>query len=110
MPVELRSSFGGTEAERPSRDSMHCPVCVSESTNLTPPTYEGLVIGCPRCGKYRIMRAALADLRSANRGSKNSTSVCEILCVEILAEGLSLSDPGYNAVWAAKVVREMKRD
>ena len=44
---------------------MHCPVCVSESTNLTPPTYDGLVIGCPRCGKYRIMRAALADLRSS---------------------------------------------
>ena len=44
---------------------MDCPVCASEATNLTPPTYDGLVIGCSLCGKYRIMRSALADLRSS---------------------------------------------
>jgi hypothetical protein len=44
---------------------MDCPVCAGEAMDLTPPTYDGLVIGCPRCGKYRVMRSALPDLRSA---------------------------------------------
>jgi hypothetical protein len=42
---------------------MDCPVCAREALNLTPPTYDGRVIGCPRCGKYRIMRSALFELQ-----------------------------------------------
>ena len=43
---------------------MDCPVGDREAMNLTPASYDGLVIDCSRYGKYRIMRAPLADLRS----------------------------------------------
>ena len=42
---------------------MDCPVCDREAMNLTPASYDGLVIDCSRCGKYRIMRSVLSDLR-----------------------------------------------
>jgi DNA-directed RNA polymerase subunit RPC12/RpoP len=41
---------------------MDCPVCTQEVKDLTPLTYKGLVVGCPRCGIYRIMRSALVTL------------------------------------------------
>jgi hypothetical protein len=41
---------------------MDCPVCRAEVENLTPPTYKGLVVGCPRCGLYRVMASAVAAL------------------------------------------------
>jgi len=53
----------GGDSVRLLGEPMDCPVCASKATDFTPPTYDGLVIGCSRCGKYRIMRAALADLR-----------------------------------------------
>ncbi len=59
---------------------MQCPVCLEKAENLTPNTMEGVVVGCSRCGAYRISgvafhgfmrlesdqrRAALADARLA---------------------------------------------
>jgi hypothetical protein len=41
---------------------MDCPICARVVMNLTPPNYDGLVVECPRCGGYRIMQSALADL------------------------------------------------
>jgi len=41
---------------------MDCPVCTQEVKNLTPPTYKGVVVGCPRCGIYRIMASAVGAL------------------------------------------------
>jgi hypothetical protein len=41
---------------------MDCPICTRVVLNLTPPTYDGLVVGCPRCGQYRIMQSALPEL------------------------------------------------
>ena len=42
---------------------MDCPYASREAMNLTPASYDGLVIDCSRCGKYRIMRSVLSDLR-----------------------------------------------
>ena len=42
---------------------MDCPVCTQEVKNLTPLTYKGLVVGCPRCGAYWIMASALGALQ-----------------------------------------------
>ena len=85
---------------------MHCPVCVSESTNLTPPTYDGLVIGCPRCGKYRIMRAALADLRSSRiEDRKTALRYARSYASKswpTITRACSLNDPGYKAVWLGR--------
>ena len=45
---------------------MDCPICTREVMNFTPPTYEGLVVGCPRCGQYRIMKNVLGHLLKLN--------------------------------------------
>ena len=41
---------------------MECPICLAEARNLTPRTYQGLIVGCPRCGVYRVMKAAIGAL------------------------------------------------
>jgi hypothetical protein len=41
---------------------MDCPVCKAEVEDLTPVSYKGLVVGCPRCGVYRVMESAVAAL------------------------------------------------
>jgi hypothetical protein len=41
---------------------MDCPVCLTQGEDLTPRNYLGLVVRCPRCGVYRIMRSALVAL------------------------------------------------
>ena len=41
---------------------MECPICLAEARNLTPRTYQGLIVGCPRCGAYRVMKAAIGTL------------------------------------------------
>ena len=34
---------------------MQCAVCAAQAKNLTPSTtYDGAVVGCPRCGDYQI--------------------------------------------------------
>jgi len=39
---------------------MQCPVCLERAENLTPNTMEGVVVGCSRCGDYRISGVAFA--------------------------------------------------
>ena len=41
---------------------MDCAICTQEVKDLTPLTYKGLVVACPQCGIYRIMRSALVTL------------------------------------------------
>jgi hypothetical protein len=41
---------------------MDCPICRSEVKNLTPPLYRGLVVGCTKCGAYRIAKSILDAL------------------------------------------------
>ncbi len=40
---------------------MQCPVCGSQAENLTPNTLDGVVVGCQRCGHYRISGSAFHD-------------------------------------------------
>jgi hypothetical protein len=40
---------------------MQCPVCRAPAQNLTPNTLEGVVVGCPECGDYRISGVAFYD-------------------------------------------------
>ena len=42
--------------------TIECPICRAEARNLTPITYQGLIVGCPRCGAYRIMKGAISSL------------------------------------------------
>ena len=37
---------------------MQCPVCARQARNLTPNTFDGVVVGCDQCGEYRIAGAA----------------------------------------------------
>src|SRR6478735_10932556 len=57
---------------------MDCPICVTEAMDLTPPSYDGLVIGCPKCGKYRIMRSVLTDLRHTEIEDRVAALGCAI--------------------------------
>lgn len=41
---------------------MQCPVCGDHARNLTPNTLEGVVVGCGRCGDYRVAGDALHPL------------------------------------------------
>ena len=40
---------------------MQCPVCRGEARNITPNTMDGVVVGCARCGDYRITGVAFHD-------------------------------------------------
>jgi hypothetical protein len=42
--------------------AMQCPVCCRPARNLTPNTLEGVVVGCDRCGDYRVAGDALHPL------------------------------------------------
>jgi hypothetical protein len=33
---------------------MPCPVCAAQAKNLTPATYDGVVVGCPGYGDYQV--------------------------------------------------------
>jgi hypothetical protein len=44
--------------------AMDCPICLREAKNVTPPTYRGVVVECPRCGIYRVTQDAIAALRT----------------------------------------------
>jgi hypothetical protein len=41
---------------------MQCPVCHGQARNLTPSTLDGVVVGCDRCGDYRVAGDALHPL------------------------------------------------
>jgi hypothetical protein len=41
---------------------MQCPVCRDQARNLTPNTLDGVVVGCDRCGDYRVAGDALHPL------------------------------------------------
>lgn len=41
---------------------MQCPVCLGQARNLTPNTLDGVVVGCERCGDYRVAGDALHPL------------------------------------------------
>jgi hypothetical protein len=41
---------------------MQCPVCRGQAQNLTPVTLDGVVVGCERCGDYRVAGDALHPL------------------------------------------------
>ena len=41
---------------------MQCPVCSCQARNLTPNTLDGVVVGCDRCGDYRVAGDALHAL------------------------------------------------
>lgn len=41
---------------------MQCPICSQEARNLTPNTLDGVVVGCDRCGDYRIAGSAFYEL------------------------------------------------
>jgi hypothetical protein len=42
---------------------MECPVCNGNVEDLTPGSYRGLVVGCGRCGVYRVMQSCVTILR-----------------------------------------------
>jgi hypothetical protein len=41
---------------------MQCPVCAREAQNLTPNTLDGVMVGCERCGAYRVAGGAYYEL------------------------------------------------
>ena len=51
-----------SESYAHERCTMECPVCIARVENLTPPTYKGLVVACPRCGVFRIMASSVLAL------------------------------------------------
>jgi transposase len=38
---------------------MQCSICGAPAKNLTPGSFEGLVVSCPHCGTYEIADSAL---------------------------------------------------
>jgi hypothetical protein len=38
---------------------MQCPVCGAQAENTTPAGFDGIGVGCPRCGKYQVAGSVL---------------------------------------------------
>jgi hypothetical protein len=75
---------------------MQCPVCLSQARNLTPLTLEGVVVGCDRCGDYRVDGDALHPLMG--------------LTLERRAAALEAAKAASQAGWPIVVVRSMRVD
>ena len=46
---------------------MQCLVCAGEARDLTPPNFDGQVIGCPSCGNYEILGATWDIFQNASQ-------------------------------------------
>jgi len=46
---------------------MQCLVCAAEARDLTPPDFDGHVVGCPSCGNYEVVGGAWNRLQSASQ-------------------------------------------
>ena len=67
MALDALSGRTNQPVSRRDREmAMDCPVCLSQREDLTPPTYRGQVVVCPRCGGYRITIDALGVLTKLN--------------------------------------------
>jgi hypothetical protein len=74
---------------------MQCPVCSCQAQNLTPNTFEDVIVGCEKCGGYRIsggayhelMRLQLerrgAALETARRASRHGWPMIDSSCVRV---------------------------
>jgi hypothetical protein len=40
---------------------MQCPVCGAEAEDLSSGDFDGLIVGCKRCGDYAVADGALND-------------------------------------------------
>lgn len=40
---------------------MQCAVCGAEAEDLTVGTYDGVIVGCKRCGEYEVPDSAIND-------------------------------------------------
>jgi hypothetical protein len=40
---------------------MQCAVCGAEAEDLTPGDFDGVIVGCKRCGEYEVADGALND-------------------------------------------------
>ena len=45
---------------------MQCPVCCTPANNLTPATYDGVVVGCRSCGEYQVTATVFNKLLRLN--------------------------------------------
>jgi hypothetical protein len=75
---------------------MQCPVCHSQARNLTPLTLEGVVVGCDRCGDYRVAGDALYRLMG--------------LALEQRVAALDAAKAASQAGWPIVVARSMRAD
>lgn len=46
--------------------TMQCLVCAGEAEDLTPPYFDGHIVGCPRCGKYEILGCTWGQFQNAS--------------------------------------------
>jgi hypothetical protein len=75
---------------------MQCPVCRRQARNLTPLTLEGVVVGCDRCGDYRVAGDALHPLMG--------------LTLEKRVAALDAATAASQAGWPIVVARSMRAD
>ena len=75
---------------------MQCPVCLSQARNLTPLTLEGVVVGCDRCGDYRVAGDALHPLMG--------------LTLEKRVSALEAAKAASQAGWPIVVTRSIRSD
>ena len=74
---------------------MQCPVCSRQAKNLTPNTFRDVMVGCDKCGGYRIaggayhelMRLELesraAALETAKLASRHGWPIIDRSCVRV---------------------------
>jgi hypothetical protein len=75
---------------------MQCPVCRGQAENLTPNTLDGVVVGCERCGDYRVAGDALHSLMG--------------LAPDRRAEVLAAAKAASRAGWPIVVARSLRTD
>jgi len=51
---------------------MQCLVCAGEAQDLTPPNFDGHVIGCPHCGRYEILGATWGLFENASQAQREA--------------------------------------
>jgi len=51
---------------------MQCLICAGEAKDLTPPDFDGHVIGCPRCGNYEVWGCTWGTFQNASQAEREA--------------------------------------
>ena len=51
---------------------MNCLVCAEAARDLTPPNFDGCIVGCERCGNYEVIGSAWNRFQNASQQERSA--------------------------------------